>query len=140
MLEIRCDRFVGFRHEPQNDRVRCLIEQPYYRAVRVQEATDRTQHLPNEFLRLRRGGQNVQALRQRLRLSAGDLLGSAQSFLNKITLDRDTDQMRGQLDKLKIFRGRSSRCPIVKAKGSEDLAFERENWTRPGGSQPMLQR
>src|SRR4029077_5737848 len=50
------------------------------------EATDGTEHLANEFFGFRRGRQNIQALRQRVHLSARALLASPELLIRPLAL------------------------------------------------------
>ncbi len=54
--------------------------------MRAQQPADGTEHLANEFFGFRRSGQNIQALRQRVHLSARDLLGSPELLFRPLAL------------------------------------------------------
>src|SRR6476620_9095605 len=86
MLRIRRDQSSAVYHRPQNGRVRRFVEQPQTHALRVQEAANGIQHLPNEFFRLWRRCQDIQTLRQRFHLSARYLLGSTQRLFGAFAL------------------------------------------------------
>src|SRR5207244_4799716 len=81
---------------------------------RIQDALTRTQHLANELFRVRRSRQNVQTLRQRLHLTARDLLGSAQRFFGAFAF-RYIDDRTHELDEMSrlIANGVTDRVDVL---------------------------
>src|SRR5438270_13934720 len=64
--------------------------------MRVKEAANRAQHLPNKLFRVRRSCQNIEALRQRLNLAARHLLGRAHCFFRAFAfsyIDNSADEL-----------------------------------------------
>src|SRR5208282_1941968 len=60
-------------------------------------------------------------------------------LLRTVAFNGDAHHLRPKLDQSEILRVRSSRFAIVHAEGAQDFSFPRKNWTRPGGSQPVLE-
>jgi hypothetical protein len=68
--------------------------------LRVEQATNRTEHLTDKFFRLRCGRQNIQAISQCFNLTASHLFGSAQRLFGALSLGNIHDRS----DKLELTR------------------------------------
>ena len=107
--------------------------------MRVQEAANRTQHLGNKLFRVRRSRQDIQTLRQRLHLSARNLLGSTQRLFRQLTLNGNASEMSNVFDHILLTLTRAARLAIVHGKRSYYFAFGGENRRGPTGAERMRQ-
>src|SRR5882724_13169790 len=57
--------------------------------------------------------------------------------LSAIAFNCYSRQVRRLLHYPKVVRARTSRLMTVNTERSQDFSFRREDWIRPGGSQPM---
>jgi hypothetical protein len=81
-------------HEVQAQHIVLMIAQPKHDTSGAQPLADCSKHFSDELLWRGFSCQHVEAAHHHFHVAAGELLGSAQSLLSTVTLDRDPDKVR----------------------------------------------